>query len=134
MSLVLDRSRCNIGLFWAAWEALAAGITNEACVASVGSPSLVSAFLDGFDDVFQEGTDQQTATRLLVRDIMQSSLTQCEDVLNKESADDSALKEGVVPLANNFRTFQKRLFADSEFTEVRFHHVAMISLMSSTVY
>jgi hypothetical protein len=64
----------------------------------------------------------------LIRDIAQASFTRCEEVLDTELANEAALEDGVLPLANNFATFGKRLFAAPEFAEVGSHKVFEVLL------
>ena len=106
------------GLFQAAWDALADGIKTEASAADANAASLVSAFLDAFDETFPEGSGPAAATRSLIRDIVRSSVELCQETMAAASAETPLAENGVAPLANNFNAFGTRLFSDAEFSEV----------------
>ena len=106
------------GLFQAAWSALTAGIQTEASAANPHAASLISAFLDAFDETFEEGSSSAIASRSLIRDVVQTSIQRCRDALAAAPTESSSVADGVAPLANNFNAFGVRLFADPEFSEV----------------
>jgi hypothetical protein len=112
-----------LGLFHAAWDILAVAIK----ASSTTAPALVSVVLKVFDDYYEDGTDPKIATRVLIAEILQSSVIECEKILSTEGADEPAGTGGVTLLVKMLDSFRESLFHDEEFSVVSDHSLMKIS-------
>jgi E3 ubiquitin-protein ligase listerin len=111
-SRILLSNRRHLGIFHTTWEALSTAIKDPK---SSSRLSLIATVTHTFMEQFQDGTGPKTAALSLMNDILQESVTRCENTFKNGAPD----VDDVQPVASLLHTFKEELFHNNEFARVR---------------
>ncbi|KAH7909880.1 hypothetical protein BJ138DRAFT_1154228 [Hygrophoropsis aurantiaca] len=118
-------------LFKSAWDALIVGIKDV----SRPSPSLTASVMKVLADSFGEGTTLLNATRVLIADIVQMNVAQCEKALGSDLAEKADVAKALSAMATLVDTFGSALFQNDEFAmrmdDIAIQHPLRILQLSS---